>query len=246
MEKNYYRVLGVRQADSPAQIREAFKAGCLRFYPAHDPGNQSMESHFAELAEAFEVLSDDHKRALYDHLGYVGFVSGVTDRFGNRIGGFQTKRHWRDVYLDFMGEDEHFTRPVGARAGFERYAFDHVPSQVFRPKDVKAVVAVSLLDLLVGKRTEVEYTRTVVTANGVTTQSVTQKKWPNQNGGSAGGLGLLQANHFRRGRQPRTRRRQLLTHQPTSWSPWWKPRTLFFPGTVLTWSAPTKLSCSTR
>jgi molecular chaperone DnaJ len=217
MEKNYYRTLGVRQADSPADIRSAFKSLCLRFYPAHDPGNQDLENHFAELAEAFEVLANDHKRALYDHLGYARFVAGVTDKFGNKVGGFEAKRHWKDVYLDFLGENEHFIRPVGAEAGFKSYSFDRVPFQGFQPKNVQATITVSLLDLLIGKRMEVEFSRTVLKADGVQTQSVTQKKLLNQVSGSALGLGLQKTDHFCRRRQRRTRRKELFCYERT-WS----------------------------
>ena len=83
----YYEVLGVdRQADG-STIKKAYRALALQYHPDRNPGDAEAEAKFKEAAEAYEVLSNDEKRRLYDQYGHeglnnAGFSGGFQD-FGD-------------------------------------------------------------------------------------------------------------------------------------------------------------------
>jgi len=80
-KKDYYEVLGVsRDADEKA-IKGAYRRLARKYHPDVNPGDDSAEQKFKEVAEAFAVLSDEEQRAKYDHGGHEAFGAGF-DPFG--------------------------------------------------------------------------------------------------------------------------------------------------------------------
>ncbi len=68
--KNYYRILGVEPTASPEEIKSAYRARVRSTHPDLDGGNGQTEE-FKRVKEAYEALSDPHKRAVYDlKMGY--------------------------------------------------------------------------------------------------------------------------------------------------------------------------------
>jgi len=106
MEKrDYYEVLGVSRGATKEEIKKAYRKQALKFHPDKNPGDKKAEEHFKEAAAAYEVLSNDEKRARYDRYGHEGVGSaasgfggaGMTmedifssfgDIFGDAFGGF--------------------------------------------------------------------------------------------------------------------------------------------------------------
>ena len=71
MEKrDYYEVLGVDKKASADEIKKAYKKMAIKYHPDRNPGDKEAEDKFKEAAEAYEVLSDDNKRARYDQFGW--------------------------------------------------------------------------------------------------------------------------------------------------------------------------------
>ena len=66
--KDYYRLLGISRKATPAQIKKAYHRMAKRFHPDRNPGDKSAENRFKDINEAYEVLSDAHKRAHYDNI----------------------------------------------------------------------------------------------------------------------------------------------------------------------------------
>ena len=90
----YYEVLGVeRQADG-ATIKKAYRSLALKYHPDRNPGDAEAETKFKEAAEAYEVLSDEEKRRLYDQYGHEGLDSAGFQ------GGFQD---FGDIFSAFGG-----------------------------------------------------------------------------------------------------------------------------------------------
>jgi molecular chaperone DnaJ len=70
IETDYYKVLGVGRDAKLEDIRKAYRRLARRHHPDVNPGNTASEERFKQISEAFEVLSDSDKRAVYDRFGY--------------------------------------------------------------------------------------------------------------------------------------------------------------------------------
>lgn len=84
-KQDYYELLGVSKNASGADIKKAYRKLALKFHPDKNPDNPSAEEKFKAAAEAYEVLSDDQKRARYDRFGHEG-VKGGAGGFGGGAG----------------------------------------------------------------------------------------------------------------------------------------------------------------
>src|SRR5438093_6386070 len=76
MPRDPYEVLGVARDASEQQVKKAFRVLARELHPdvnAHDP---AAEEKFKEAAEAYEILSDAERRAIYDRYGHEGLSSG--------------------------------------------------------------------------------------------------------------------------------------------------------------------------
>ena len=75
-KRDYYEVLGVSKDASQAEMKKSYRKLALQYHPDRNPDNKEAEEKFKEAAEAFEVLSDEQKRAKYDRFGHAGMHSG--------------------------------------------------------------------------------------------------------------------------------------------------------------------------
>lgn len=82
-KRDYYEVLGVAKTATKDELKKAYRKLALKYHPDKNPGDKVAEEKFKEAAEAYDVLSDDNKRAKYDQLGPSMGPSG----FGGAGGG---------------------------------------------------------------------------------------------------------------------------------------------------------------
>nr|XP_046227412.1 dnaJ homolog subfamily B member 6b isoform X2 [Scatophagus argus] len=109
----YYQILGVQKNATPEDIKKAYRKLALKWHPDKNPDNkEEAERRFKELSEAYEVLSDENKRSIYDRYGKEGLSGGGGggggghfDHFGG--GGF-TFRNPEDVFREFFGGRDPF------------------------------------------------------------------------------------------------------------------------------------------
>ena len=73
---DYYKILGVDRAASHDDIRKAYRKLARKYHPDINPGNKDAENKFKDLSVAYDVLSDEKKRKLYDEFGEAGLAAG--------------------------------------------------------------------------------------------------------------------------------------------------------------------------
>jgi molecular chaperone DnaJ len=66
MKRDYYEILGVSKSASADEIKKAYRKVAMQYHPDRNPGDKASEEKFKEAAEAYEVLSDNDKKAKYD------------------------------------------------------------------------------------------------------------------------------------------------------------------------------------
>lgn len=71
-KRDYYEILGVSKNATKDEIKKAYRKQALKFHPDKNPGDKSAEEKFKEAAEAYEVLSNEEKKARYDRYGHSG------------------------------------------------------------------------------------------------------------------------------------------------------------------------------
>jgi molecular chaperone DnaJ len=74
--RDLYEVLGVARGASPADLKKAYRSLAQLYHPDKCPGDKGAEEKFKEAANAYQILSDDEKRATYDRYGFDGLRRG--------------------------------------------------------------------------------------------------------------------------------------------------------------------------
>src|SRR5260221_6438901 len=106
---DYYELLGVARKASAKDIRTAFRKLARKYHPDLNPGDKSAEEKFKQLQEAYDVLSDSKKRAMYDQHGFYSENAQTGDYGAGTAGGDN------NVNFDFGGFD--FSGGSGATGG---------------------------------------------------------------------------------------------------------------------------------
>ncbi|MDF2187524.1 molecular chaperone DnaJ [Paraflavitalea sp. CAU 1676] len=114
-KRDYYEVLGVAKGSSPDEIKKAYRKVAMQYHPDRNPGDKAAEEKFKEAAEAYEVLSDNDKRAQYDRFGHAGMGN-------NGRGGFGGGQNMEDIFSQFgdIFGDDIFGNFFGGGAGGRR------------------------------------------------------------------------------------------------------------------------------
>lgn len=137
-KKDYYEVLGVSENASSSEIKRAFRTLARKYHPDVNKSEEA-EVKFKEINEAYEVLSDDKKRANYDRFGFQGVDPNFqgSDNFG--FGGFG------DIFDMFFS---------GTTRSSKR-------SNAINGEDIQVQVKITLEEAAKGTTKKIKYTKNV-------------------------------------------------------------------------------------
>ena len=98
-KRDYYEVLGVEKSADQEAIKKAYRKLAVKYHPDRNPGDKVAEEKFREATEAYEILSDEEKRPIYDQYGFAG-LEGMGGGAG--AGGAQYSHAFHD-FSDLFG-----------------------------------------------------------------------------------------------------------------------------------------------
>ena len=102
-KRDYYEVLGVDKNASTDEIKSAFRKKAKQYHPDLNKDDPTAADKFKEAQEAYEVLSDDSKRKMYDQYGHAGVNNSYADG-GSGFGGFDASSFdFGDIFDSFFG-----------------------------------------------------------------------------------------------------------------------------------------------
>ena len=139
-KRDYYKVLEVARNASEADIKKAYRRLAMKYHPDRNPDDKEAEERFKEAKEAYEVLTDAQKRAIYDQHGHDGI--DAARQGGGGGGGADFGDIFGEVFGDIVG---------GGRRGGR--------SQVFRGADLRYELELELPQAVFGYTTEIEIPR---------------------------------------------------------------------------------------
>lgn len=146
MEKrDYYEVLGVEKTATQAEIKKAYRKLSKQYHPDINKEPGAAEK-FKEIAEAYEVLSDDQKRAQYDQFGHAGAQQGFG---GGGFGGFGGGG-------DFGGFEDIFSSFFGGGGGSSRRRDPNAPR---KGADIEHSIVLTFEEAIFGVEKEIELVR---------------------------------------------------------------------------------------
>lgn len=141
-KRDYYEVLGVDKNATPDEIKKAYRKLARQYHPDVNK-EPDAEEKFKEVKEAYEVLSDDNKRAQYDRYGHIDPNQGFGG-FGGGGGGFEDFGGFGDIFDMFFGGG-------GSRRN---------PNAPQRGADLQYTMTIEFKEAVFGKEADIEIPRT--------------------------------------------------------------------------------------
>lgn len=100
---DYYTVLGVEKSASQDEIKKAYRKNALKYHPDKNPGDSQAEAQFKRISEAYEVLSDEQKRQVYDRYGADALKGGMGGGGGHGHQGFASMEEALRTFMNAFG-----------------------------------------------------------------------------------------------------------------------------------------------
>jgi molecular chaperone DnaJ len=99
LEFEYYEILQVSKTATKSEIKKAYRKKAMKYHPDKNPGDKEAEEMFKKINEAYQVLSDDRKRSIYDKYG----KAGLDGQMGGRSSGFGGFEGFGDIFEEMFG-----------------------------------------------------------------------------------------------------------------------------------------------
>ena len=152
-KRDYYEVLGVERNADAETIKKAYRKAAIKYHPDKNPGDKEAEEKFKEAAEAYDVLSNEDKRARYDRFGHAGMggAAGGGGFSGFSGGGFSME----DIFEQF---GDIFGGAFGGGFGGGRSSRSRT---VNRGSDIRITVKLTLQEVAEGVTKKLKINKTV-------------------------------------------------------------------------------------
>ncbi|MDR1948722.1 MAG: molecular chaperone DnaJ [Spirochaetaceae bacterium] len=147
-KRDYYEVLGIQKDASKDDIKKAYRKLAIQYHPDKNPGDKEAEEKFKEATEAYEILSDDQKKAAYDQFGFAG-VEGMGGAQGFSSSAFHG---FEDIFGDFSGIFDTFF-------GGSRRSSGGGSGGVRQGQNLRYDIEIPFKDAVFGTKVEIQYSR---------------------------------------------------------------------------------------
>ena len=169
-KKDYYQILGVKKDAKADEIKKAYRRLARKYHPDVNPNDKASEDKFKEVQEAYDVLSDEKKRKVFDRFGYyndnldadspfgagagagggggaAGFDFSGFDFSGTQSGGSSS---FRDIFSDLFG---------GSGAGAGRTQAEPPKAMPKKGRDIEIPLGLSFQEAFSGLTTNLTVNR---------------------------------------------------------------------------------------
>jgi len=109
-KRDYYEILGVTKTSDKSEIKKAYRKVAMKYHPDKNPDDKAAEEKFKEAAEAYEILSDENKKAKYDRYGHAGVDPQAGFGGGGNMNMEDIFSHFGDIFGDSGGPFDSFFR----------------------------------------------------------------------------------------------------------------------------------------
>lgn len=142
-KRDYYEILEIARGSSVEEIKKAYRKAAHKYHPDKNPGSKDAEHKFKEAAEAYEVLSDNEKRARYDQYGHDGLRGQPMHDFNN---------------MNVTSIEDLFNQVFGGMMG-GRGGGGGGPRQHGRGYDLETQTTLTLQEVAAGCQRQIDYSR---------------------------------------------------------------------------------------
>lgn len=111
-KKDFYDTLGINRSADEKTIKQAYRKLAKKYHPDTNPGNRNAEQKFKEVTEAYNVLSDQEKKKMYDQYGNAVFEEGFGKETGG-FGGFRNGGKYQEYHFEGGNMDDIFGNIFG-------------------------------------------------------------------------------------------------------------------------------------
>lgn len=146
-KRDYYEVLGVDKSATDDELKKAYRKLAKKYHPDLNPDDKVAEKNFKEVNEAYEVLSNQEKRARYDQFGHAGVDPNFNAGGGSYGGGFGDFGDLGDIFNSFFG------------GGFGGGGRRNNPNAPRRGNDASSAVTISFEEAAKGCKKTVKVTK---------------------------------------------------------------------------------------